>query len=93
MYPFTSTTLSYDLVQDRRRSFEQAASRHRLVRASVRAARAGAPVARPPGPAPEPVPLLTFLNADSGVTPASPISGLQHLPAAPVSEPTTVRVA
>jgi hypothetical protein len=88
MNAFTSTTLTYSLVQDRRRSFEDAAARRRLVRSSDRAAHAAtaAPVRRPPDPEPALVPLLTLVNADM-------ISGPQHLPAAPVSEPTTVRVA
>jgi hypothetical protein len=81
---FTSTTLNYDLVQDRRHSFEQAAARRRLLRFTNRSHPAPGPTVRRP-PDPPHVAVYALVDANH--------SGTQHLPAAPVSEPTTARVA
>ena len=85
MNPFTSTTLNFDLVQDRRRSFEQAAARRRLLRFNNRShPSTGLTAGRPPDPV-HVAPVLALVDAS--------ISGSQHLPAASESEPTTARVA
>ena len=82
---FTSTTLNYDLVQDRRHSFEQAAARRRLLRFSNRSHR------RPDRPSVDHRTRRTSRRCTPLVDVTT--SGPQHLPAAPVSEPTTARVA
>ena len=82
---FTSTTLNYDLVQDRRHNFEQAAARRRLLRFNNRSHPVPGPtIGRPPDPT-HVAPVYALVDTDN--------SGTQHLPAAPVSEPTTARVA
>jgi hypothetical protein len=83
--PFTSTTLNYALVQERRHTFEQAAARRRLVRFSSRAHRSAPST---PGRPPDPLrlaPVLTLVDISH--------SDPQHLPAASVGGPTTTRVA
>lgn len=85
MNPFTSTTLNYDMVQQRRHSFEQAAARRRLLRFSNRGQRSAQ---SPPGRPPDPLrlaPVITLVD----ISHTDP----QHLPAAAVGEPTTTRVA
>lgn len=84
MNPFTSTTLNYDNLQDRRHSFEQAAARRRLLRFTSRSVSSATTLRRPPDPPRGLAPVLTLVDTTAGQ---------QHLPAAPVSEPTTVRVA
>ncbi len=82
---FTSTTLNYDLVQDRRHSFEQAAARRRLLRFTNRTYPTPGPtLGRPPDPS-RAAPVFSLVDSNS--------SSSQHLPAALVSEPTTARVA
>jgi hypothetical protein len=84
MNAFTSTTLNYSLVQDRRHSFEQAAARRRMVRTAGRAQHSAPPsLGRPPDPG-HVAPVLALLDKHSD---------LQHLPAASVGEPATTRVA
>jgi hypothetical protein len=85
MNPFTSTTLNYDLVQDRRHSFEQAAARRRLRRFAGRAHQNSG---HSPGRPPDPLRVATVLTLVD-VSHSEP----QHLPAASVGEPTTTRVA
>ena len=85
MNTFSSTTLNYDLVQDRRQSFEQAAARRRLRRF---VSRAHPSTGQTPGRPPDPVrvaPVLALVDVSH--------SEPQHLPAASVGEPTTTRVA
>ncbi|MBI5087839.1 MAG: hypothetical protein HZB15_02920 [Actinobacteria bacterium] len=50
MNPFNTTSLNYELARDRRRTFEQAATRRRLVRFGARRGAEPAPRAlrRPP---------------------------------------------
>jgi hypothetical protein len=84
MNPFTSTIMNYDRVQDRRRSFEQAAARRRLFRFDSRTGATTRHPSRPPGPV-QFAPVLSLVDAT--------VSGDQHLPALPVGEPTTARVA
>lgn len=78
MNPFTSTTLNYDLVQDRRRTFEDAAARRRLLRFSTNPRVARRELERPPEwPS----------AATSELAPVVPLS------AAAETEPATARVA
>lgn len=84
MNPFSSTTVNFDRVQDRRRNFEQAAKARRLVRSRRPEPAASRHPSRPPGQV-HVVPVLTLVEV--------PVSGTQHLPAEPVGEPTTARVA
>jgi hypothetical protein len=48
MNPFNTTSLNYELARDRRRSFEQAATRRRLVRFGARRADPTPPMVRRP---------------------------------------------